>query len=136
MTGAAAGKTMKASVFLSMSLIFAATIAAAEPTGVIRHIDGTSDRTPVHTVAPEYPRTARRDRVEGEVQVCYHIDKKGRPYRVAVRNSTHRIFERPAIRAVRASLYKPLEDGEQASPMKTCRTFRFELSPTVAAADD
>lgn len=127
---------MKVSVSISLGVVFVAAIAAAEPTGITRHIDGTSDRTPVHTVVPEYPRNARRDRVEGEVQVCYHVDKRGRPYRVAVRNSTHRVFERPAIRAVRASTYRPLKDGEHASPMKTCRTFRFELSSTVAAAGD
>lgn len=91
--------------------------------------DEESDRTPLHTVVPAYPKDARRDRIEGEVQVCYYVDKRGRPYRVAVRNSTHRLFERPALRAVRGSTYVPLAPGEKSSGIKTCRTFRFELQP-------
>ena len=110
-------------------LALLATAASAETTIITRFIDHGSDRVPKHTVAPEYPHVARRDRIEGRVQVCYHIDRRGRPYRVAVRNSTHRVFERPALRAVRASSYMPLKDGEKRTGIKTCRTFRFELEP-------
>ncbi len=104
----------------------------AEETSYTRFIDLESDRVPAHTVIPQYPRIARRDRIEGEVQVCYHIDRKGRPYRVAVRNSTHRIFERPAKRAVRASTYRPLKPDESRSGVKSCRIFRFQLAPALA----
>ena len=110
--------------------------AQAETTVVMRFIDHGSDRVPKHTVAPEYPHVARRDRIEGQVQVCYNIDRKGRPYRVAVRSSTHRIFEKAALRAVKASSYMPLKDGEQRTGIKTCRTFRFELEPVVADNGD
>lgn len=115
---------------LLLSLL--ATASLAETTVVMRFIDHGSDRVPKHTVAPEYPPVARRDRIQGEVQVCYQIDRKGRPYRVAVRSSTHRVFERPALRAVKASTYMPLQDYETTTGIKTCRTFRFELEPDVA----
>ncbi|MDX1516655.1 MAG: TonB family protein [Woeseiaceae bacterium] len=108
----------------------------AEEIEIQRFIDHSTDRVPVHTVVPGYPHVARRDRIEGEVQVCYHIDRKGRPYRVAVRNSSHRVFERPALRAVKASTYRPLRPGETSSGIKTCRTFRFVLTPTVAENGD
>lgn len=114
-----------------LALLVAVPLSADEST-YTRFVDSESDRVPVHTVVPLYPHVARRDRIEGEVQVCYHIDKKGRPYRVAVRHSTHRMFERPAMRAVKASLYKPLEPGQKTSGIKTCRTFRFELAAVVA----
>jgi len=120
---------------VTFSLILASLIAStafAEQTKFMRYIDDETDRIPTLTVAPEYPRIARRDRIEGEVRVCYHVDKKGRPYRVAVRRSSHRIFERPALRAVKASSYKPLEHGEKSSGIKTCRTFRFQLEPVIA----
>lgn len=103
-----------------------------EETSYTRFIDLESDRVPAHTVIPQYPRVARRDRIEGEVQVCYHIDRKGRPYRIAVRNSTHRIFERPAKLAIRASSYRPLKPDESPSGVKACRIFRFQLTPVVA----
>ena len=117
-------------------LLFAATTAVAEETHISRIINEDTDRVPLHTVAPAYPEIARRDRIEGEVRVCYHVDRKGRPYRVAVRNSTDRIFEKPAVRAVRASTYVPLAKGEKRSGIKTCRTFRFLLEDAQAAADD
>ena len=125
---------MRASVVIVL-LSFAAAPSLADETTYARFIDENLDRTPSHTVVPEYPHVAMRDRIEGQVQVCYHIDRRGRPYRVAVRSSTHRVFERPARRAVRASSWEPLAEGEQASNVKTCRTFTFELTPALAEFD-
>lgn len=93
--------------------------------------DDSTDRVPEQTLVPVYPRKALRDRIEGVVQVCYYVDKKGRPYSVAVRKSTHRAFERPSLLAVRGSRYLPLEPGKKNSGIKTCRTFSFELDPVV-----
>lgn len=117
---------------LAALLVMTAAGAVAEEVTYARFVDENLDRTPAHTVVPEYPRVALRDRIEGEVQVCYHIDRHGRPYRVAVRRSTHRIFERPARRAVRDSFWQPLEEGQTPSNVKTCRTFTFELTPAFA----
>lgn len=93
--------------------------------------DESSDRIPLQTVVPVYPELARRERVEGEVQVCFNVDRKGRTHRVRVRNSTNRIFEKPSVLAVRASTYAPLPEGAKLSGIKTCRTFRFHLSPVA-----
>ena len=90
-----------------------------------------STRTPTHTVIPEYPEIARRDRIEGEVQVCFNISRAGVTRRIAVRKSTHRLFEKPSIRAVRASTYAPIPRGTEVPAIKTCRTFRFTLEPVV-----
>lgn len=87
------------------------------------------DRQPVLTVVPEYPERARRERIEGEVQVCFNVDRQGNTSRARVRTSSNRIFERPALLAVRASTYKALPDGTRLSGIKTCRTFRFRLTP-------
>ena len=90
-----------------------------------------TERIPSHTVIPEYPKIARRDRIEGEVQVCFNISRNGVTRRIAVRKSTHRLFERPAIRAVRASTYAPVPRDMDVPAIKTCRTFRFTLEPVV-----
>ncbi len=117
---------MKRAVLLLIAC--AASAVASEPE--VKHLtDDTGDRVPLETVVPAYPKDARRDRIEGEVQVCFHIDREGKPYRIAVRRSTHRVFEKPARKAVRASTYQPLEKGEKPSGIKTCRTFRFSLEP-------
>ncbi len=119
----------------ALLFLFLLHIASAEEPTVTHLKDETSERTPLHTVVPAYPKVARRDRIEGEVQVCFHIDRKGKPYRVAVRKSSHRVFEKPAKRAVRASMYKPLEPGQKDSGIKSCRTFRFALEPVSAEVE-
>ena len=99
--------------------------------------DDTVERIPLETVVPAYPEKARRDRLEGEVQVCFFVDRDGEPYRIAVRKSTHRIFEKPARRAVRESRFVPLREGEKHSGIKNCRTFTFKLDAVdTAIAND
>ena len=79
----------------------------------------------------KYPEAARRARVEGEVEVCFNVDRAGKTRRVAVRRSSNRVFEKPAKRAVRDSTYKPLPHDVELSGIKTCRTFRFYLNPVA-----
>ena len=93
--------------------------------------EDSGQRRPLHTVVPVYPQLARRERVEGDVQVCFNVDREGKPYRVKVRSSTNRIFEEPALVAARASTFEPLPPGIRLSGIKTCRTFRFRLDPVA-----
>ena len=95
-----------------------------------------TERQPLFTMVPDYPEVARRDRIEGEVQVCFDVTRDGRTRRIAVRKSTHRVFEKPAMRAVRASKYKPLPRDASMSGIKACRTFRFTLEPVVKETTD
>lgn len=91
----------------------------------------STGRRPLQTTVPTYPERARRERLEGDVEVCFNVDQKGKTSRVAVRRSTHRIFEKPAMLAIRSSTYYPLSDDEGKSGIKTCRTFRFRLTPVA-----
>ncbi len=90
-----------------------------------------TDRMPLNTVVPVYPEKARRERIEGEVQVCFEITREGRTRRIGVRKSTHRIFEKPSRRAVKESTYVPLAKDADLPVIKSCRTFRFSLEPVV-----
>ena len=114
-------------------LVMAVCVTArAEDDSAMTHLqDERRERMPVHTVVPRYPELARRERVEGEVQVCFNVDRDGRTHRVRVRKSTNRIFEKPSVLAVRASTYEPLPEGKKPSGIKTCRTFRFRLDPVA-----
>lgn len=109
------------------ALILAAGAAAQDEPVVERLPPDDSDRVPLQTVVPAYPEKARRARVEGEVEVCFEVDREGKTRKVAVRRSTNRVFEKPARDAVRASTYRPLADDEEISGIKTCRTFTFNL---------
>ncbi len=101
--------------------------AAAEEPAVTPQPDAAVERVPLHTVVPVYPEKARRARVEGEVEVCFHIRRDGTTKSVAVRRSTNRAFEKPARDAVKASTFLPLEPGQDVPDIKNCRTFRFTL---------
>jgi len=119
----------KAIVPIALACLLAPTLCAGdaqEPEPV------DTERKPSFTMMPDYPKIARRDRIEGEVQVCFEITRDGRTRRIAVRRSTNRVFEKPAIRAVRASSYVPLSRDAVVSGIKTCRTFRFTLEPVVS----
>lgn len=117
-------------------LALTATAAViADDTARITHIthveDSSSDRQPSVTAVPQYPELARRDRIEGEATVCYTIDKKGRIQKPAVRRSSHKIFAKPALKAIKQSSYEPLRPDRTLSFVKTCRTFRFLLNPVA-----
>jgi hypothetical protein len=89
-----------------LTLVLTAPALLAEDDATVAHVvDSISDRMPVQTVAPKYPRKARRDRVEGQVEVCFEIDRKGRPRRIA------------------------LKDDEELQSIKSCRRFIFSLEP-------
>ncbi len=119
---------MRAMLATSVALLLLVASPASPAEGVSRTDSGT-DRVPLHTVIPDYPRTARRDRVEGEVQVCFNITRSGYPTGIAVRRSTHRIFEKPSRKAVRKSTWVPIGKDDPVSGIKACRTFRFNLVP-------
>ena len=122
---------MKASARLLICfLLLCSCVSRAGPDDTVTHLtDGSSDRQPLQTVIPIYPERALRERIEGVVEVCFAVDREGNTSRIAVRHSSNRIFEQPAIQAVRGSSYRPLDDDKPLSGIKTCRTFRFTLDP-------
>ena len=114
------------------ALLLAAFCALAQPVHaqqILDPVDTESGRHPVNTVVPPYPEAARRERIEGEVQVCFDINRSGFPRRVAIRRSTHKYFNKAARDAVRRSTWAPIPAGEQVPGIKACRTFRFSLVP-------
>jgi TonB family protein len=116
-------------LFVGTFVVITSAFAVDEQPIVAHVIDSSTDRIPAYTVAPEYPRKARRDRVEGEVQVCFEVTREGQTRRISVRNSSHRAFEKPSIKAVRASSFRPIGKDEPLAAIKSCRTFVFSLEP-------
>ena len=78
--------------------------AASGDDGVTHPGDDRHERVPLSTVAPAYPE----------------------------RSSTNRVFEKPAIRAIRASRYQSVPKEQEVPAIKTCRTFRFRLESATA----
>ncbi len=119
-------------ILLRVALLsIALSVSAQEDVDVTHLLDPAGERKPLQTVVPVYPQRALQDRVQGDVEVCFNIDREGRTSRISVRQSSHRMFEKPATLAVRASSYVPLEENKILSGIKTCRTFRFRLDPVT-----
>jgi len=98
--------------------------------------DASADRQPEKTEFPSYPSIARRDRIEGEATVCFKIDARGKVKRASVTKYSHKIFRKPALRAIRKSSFEPLRPDQVLAKTKSCRTYRFRLTPVVAADSD
>ena len=105
--------------FIAFALVVAGPTWAQET--------GQLGRTPAITAVPEYPDDAIRDRLEGETTVCFGVDSRGRVIRPDVRSSTNEIFDRPAIKAIRASKFEPLLAVRGQSPSALCRIYLFDL---------
>ena len=119
-------RTQTSSLVLLAALMLSGLASGSD---AVEKFDSDTDRIPLLTTVPDYPEVARRDRIQGEVQVCFNITRDGHPRRIAVRSSTNRLFERPAMKAVRKSTWVRLDDKEAMSGIKACRTFRFTLVP-------
>ena len=115
---------------------FAAAAQEQDLTPRLSHItDGDTDRVPLVTAFPDYPSIARRDRIEGEATVCFRIDTRGKVLSPRVRESSHKIFVKPTLRAIRASSFEPLRPGQTLKGSKTCRTYRYRLDPVQQDPD-
>jgi TonB family protein len=123
---------------LALALLVAALLLpevalADDDAESVRHFtDSSSDRSPAVTAFPKYPSIAHRDRIQGEATVCFNIDASGRVVRPSIRSSSHRIFNKPVMRAIRRSSFEPLAAGQKPAVAKTCRTYRFRLDPISA----
>ncbi|MDA0705973.1 MAG: energy transducer TonB [Proteobacteria bacterium] len=116
-----------------LTMLLAATVFAEDAEDAAQFAEQSGDRQPQQTVVSAYPKRAFRDRIEGDVEVCFDVDRDGRTSRIGVRRSSNQIFEKPAIQAVRDSKYVALPANVALSGIKTCRTFRFRLDPDGAS---
>ena len=121
-------------MIVCLGLAMPDTASTNEDTRVTRIMhfeDASSDRQPTVTAVPQYPKVARRDRIEGEATVCYKIDKNGRIKNPSVRSSSNKMFAKPSLKAIKQSSYEAILPNQAVSKVKTCRTFRFLLTPVA-----
>jgi TonB family protein len=122
-----AGAALAAGFLLALTPAF----AQQESTMITHFLDSNTDRVPLLTAFPTYPSIARRDRIQGEAKVCFMIKQDGRITRVRLRSTTHKIFRKPALRAIKRSTFEPLGPNQLLAMSRTCRTFRFRLEPIL-----
>ena len=125
--------TVFTSAALTASMLLGSTLASAQQeSALVTHfLDTNTDRVPLLTSFPTYPSIARRDRIQGEATVCFMIRQDGRISRARLRDSTHKIFKRPVLRAIKKSTFEALAPSQVFATARTCRTFRFRLEPIL-----
>jgi len=62
---------------------------------------------PIKQVPPSYPRSLRRDGVQGKVWLLFIVDEEGIPQWVRAEKSTHPFFEAAAIQAIKQWRFHP-----------------------------
>jgi protein TonB len=83
---------------------------------------------PIVRVAPQYPASLAEKGIEGYVSLSFTVTISGSVANVAILKSSHRGFERPAIKAVEKFKYKPrIVDGEAVPALGVTTRLEFKL---------
>lgn len=126
-------RTIFTAVLLTTGLLLGSALAVAQQqaASVTHFLDSNTDRVPLLTAFPSYPSIARRDRIQGEATVCFKVKQDGRITRAKLKVSSHKIFRKPVLRAIKKSTFEPLAPNQILATAKTCRTYRFRLEPIL-----
>lgn len=124
-----------AALLIPVLLLPAAAIGDESSATITHFIDTSTDRVPSLTAFPKYPSVARRDRIEGDATVCFRIRADGRISRPIVADSSHKIFAKPALNAIKKSTFEPLGPRQVLATARTCRIYRFRLEPVLVNND-
>ena len=128
--------TIAIAIVLAPLMVWAnGALAQEAPQRATPFMDMNTDRVPALTAFPKYPSVARRDRIEGEATVCFKIRANGKISRAVVIERSHRIFAKPALRAIRQSSFEPVSPGQILASARTCRIYRFRLDPILVRTD-
>jgi TonB family protein len=123
------GAALTATLLLESALAF----GQQDTPSVVHFLDSNTDRVPMITTFPSYPSIARRDRIQGQATVCFMIRQDGGIRRVSLKDATHNLFKKPALRAIKKSTFEALTPNQVLGTAKTCRTYRFKLEPILVA---
>jgi len=125
-------RSIVVTTLVTAGLALGSALALGDPqTSVTHFVDSNTERVPLLTAFPSYPSVARRDRIQGQATVCFMIKQDGRITRAKLRDSSHRIFRRPVLRAIKKSTFEALAPHQVLATGKTCRTYRFRLEPVL-----
>jgi TonB family protein len=88
------------------------------------------DEPPVLTdlVTPEYPQEATREHIEGTVMVKIVVRADGSVENAAVLNSSHPVFEVPAVNAALQCQFKPAQLNGKPTKSQVAIPYQFKLN--------
>jgi TonB family protein len=108
-------------------------------TPTVRHVSSLtrSDRRPriiggqgLLSLHLKYPAAARRQGIEGTLEVQFTVDTDGEARNIVVAKSLHPLCDSAAVDAIRAVRFRPGTYRGQPIPVRMSLPIRFELQPT------
>jgi len=82
----------------------------------------------IKQVNPEYPKSAQKKRIQGEVVFEAEIDEEGRIKAAKLLKSIHPVFIYPSLRAIRKWIYHPMLINGQPCECLATITCSFRLT--------
>lgn len=110
---------------LSLDIVNAETKTAATQ-NIIRRSEGVLRGSALNRTAPEYPRAAKEQNVEGDVVIEITIDEEGKVSNARAM-SGHELLVDAALEAAKQWTFKPTKLNDQAVKVSGILTFRFKL---------
>ncbi|MEM9533369.1 MAG: energy transducer TonB [Pseudomonadota bacterium] len=96
----------------------------------MEHADSVdSPPIPIKVPTAGYPRDAIRRELSGAATACFTVDRKGRVRNPSVVETSHELFRKPTLKAIRKATFKPARLGADSVATSYCRTYRFSLEP-------
>lgn len=82
---------------------------------------------PIRMALPDYPREALRKALGGRAVACFTVNASGRVRDAVVVETSHELFRKPTLKAVRSSTFRPARRGRDTVAGNVCRTYRYSL---------
>lgn len=116
---------------LSLDIVNAETKTATTQ-NIIRRSEGVLRGSALNRTAPEYPRAAKEQNVEGDVVIEITIDEEGKVSNARAM-SGHELLVDAALEAAKQWTFKPTKLNDQAVKVSGILTFRFKLGSLAEA---
>lgn len=99
------------------------------------HLNTVINAVPIKRLSPKYPKSAASKGQEGWVTLSFVVNEDGSTSDILVEDSSNKVFEKSAIRAVKKWDYKPATmDGKIIHQCKNKVQLDFKLSKQTKAA--
>lgn len=81
----------------------------------------------LRSIEADYPRGARRARIQGRVVLQFVVETDGRAYDIRIVESLHPICDAEAVRAVREARFRPARQNGSDIPAESRLAIRFQI---------
>lgn len=121
---------------IALALPFAVNAELSDNKTEQLHLNTFENAKATKRVPPSYPKKLAKDGIEGWVKLSYAVDEDGSVSNVVVEQSSHRLFEKETIKAIKKWKFTPATlDGKPIQQCLNNMTMDFKLHGANAGSD-